>query len=403
MAAALDAAHRAGLVHRDVEPGNILIGREEQVYLTDFGLTKRASSDSGLTRSGQWVGTIDYIAPEQIRGERIDGRADVYSLGCVLYQCLTGSVPYERDSEVSQMYAHLEAPVPNALEIQPALPVGLQLVLERALAKDPDERYSSAGDLSRATTAALTGQPARLQERTVAAGEAAPAWAQTVATRDAQGAHVGYESQEHPEASPTMVDSGCSSRHRGGGRGWGTCRDWCHRWWRRFDDGTNGITVAIAIAIAARDWEQSDPPTTVEKPPSSRESVPTRQIGPMQSLRQHFNLLLQGRYEKAVEDLTPTLLATVDGRDEWIRGQVEDDLEDFSLDAYVSDRSETSATVIVNALRTISVGNGCKVFTGSYGLLPAGERLLRRSGPARLLRSAMPVSAFIPASIGVTS
>jgi serine/threonine protein kinase len=94
VAAALDTAHQVGLVHRDVKPGNILLGSGGEVFLSDFGLTKEALSASGFTATGQMVGTVDYVAPEQIRGDPLDGRADVYSLGCVLFECLTGHVPF---------------------------------------------------------------------------------------------------------------------------------------------------------------------------------------------------------------------------------------------------------------------------------------------------------------------
>ena len=110
VAAGLDAAHKRGLVHRDVKPANILIANEggrNRAYLTDFGLTKQASSAEGLTKTGMYVGTLDYISPEQLRGTGVDARADVYALGCVLYQALTGAVPYPRDSEPAKMWAHM--------------------------------------------------------------------------------------------------------------------------------------------------------------------------------------------------------------------------------------------------------------------------------------------------------
>jgi serine/threonine-protein kinase len=161
IAAGLDAAHRRGLVHRDVKPANVLLAAEdEHVYLTDFGLTKRTTSAAALTRTGMFVGTLDYCAPEQIRGEPSDGRADVYALGCVLYRCLSGEPPYERDSDVAKMYAHLNDPIPSVTALAPEVPAALDGVVARALAKEPDQRYATAGELARAALAALGAAPA---------------------------------------------------------------------------------------------------------------------------------------------------------------------------------------------------------------------------------------------------
>jgi sugar lactone lactonase YvrE/predicted Ser/Thr protein kinase len=155
VASALDAAHRRGLVHRDVKPANILISSDEHVYLSDFGLTKQASSTTGLTATGQLVGTLDYVAPEQIQGQAVDGRTDEYSLGCVLYECLTGTPPYRKESEVAVLWAHMQDPPPRVSDAQPELPRGLDDVVGRALAKDPTERYGTCGELIEAARAAL--------------------------------------------------------------------------------------------------------------------------------------------------------------------------------------------------------------------------------------------------------
>jgi hypothetical protein len=167
VASALDAAHAAGLVHRDVKPANVLLGPDDHVYLTDFGLTKHVLSEAGATREGHWVGTLDFVAPEQIRGERVDARADVYALGCLLHYALTGRPPFDRDSDEAKLWAHLS-------ETPPRLSGPLGPILQRALAKDPDERYPSAGDLGRAAAAALEGEAPGEQERLVAVGAAAP-------------------------------------------------------------------------------------------------------------------------------------------------------------------------------------------------------------------------------------
>jgi serine/threonine protein kinase len=173
MASALDAAHAHGLVHRDVKPANILIGQSGQAYLTDFGLTKHAGSQSGLTKTGMFVGTLDYIAPEQLQGGEVDGRVDVYALGCVLYQALTGTVPYPRDSEPAKIWAHMQEPPPSVVG-HPDVPDQFEGVIARAMAKKPDDRYPSVGDLGRAALAAAKGGEVDAGERTVAMGPAAP-------------------------------------------------------------------------------------------------------------------------------------------------------------------------------------------------------------------------------------
>ncbi|GAA2750483.1 serine/threonine-protein kinase [Kitasatospora cinereorecta] len=149
VASALDAAHARELVHRDVKPGNILIAEgtdsehPEHAYLTDFGLTKKSLSLTGLTSVGQFVGTLDYVAPEQISGKPVDGRCDVYSFGCVVWEMLTGSPPYQRDDDLALLWAHLNDPPPTLSERRPELGPELDRVLARALAKAPDERYGS--------------------------------------------------------------------------------------------------------------------------------------------------------------------------------------------------------------------------------------------------------------------
>jgi Protein kinase domain len=153
IASALDAAHRNGLIHRDVKPGNILVepGPDPDsapiAYLTDLGLTKHLDSHSGATETGELLGTIDYIAPEQISGSQIDGRADVYSLACVLFECLTGVVPYTRENQAAVLWAHLHDDVPRATSVSPSLPRAVDAALARGMAKSPDDRFSTAREL----------------------------------------------------------------------------------------------------------------------------------------------------------------------------------------------------------------------------------------------------------------
>jgi serine/threonine protein kinase len=160
-ARALDAAHRKGLVHRDVKPGNLLIERgsdeadPDHVYLADFGITKHAMSRSGLTSTGQFLGTIDYVAPEQIRGTSVTGQADQYSLGCVLYECLTGRVPFEKDLDAAIIWAHVEETPTMPTILRPELPPEVDDVFGRVLAKRPEERYGSCREFVEAARMAL--------------------------------------------------------------------------------------------------------------------------------------------------------------------------------------------------------------------------------------------------------
>jgi hypothetical protein len=163
VAAALDAAHAAGLVHRDVKPANVLVVEEgpyEKAYLSDFGLTKQLGGAAGMTATGQLVGTLAYIAPEQLRAEPLDARTDVYALGCVLFEALTGRAPFDRDSDAALIFSHLSDPPPRATELRDGLPAAFDDVCTRALAKSPDDRYASAGDLATAARAAMSAAPA---------------------------------------------------------------------------------------------------------------------------------------------------------------------------------------------------------------------------------------------------
>jgi tRNA A-37 threonylcarbamoyl transferase component Bud32 len=160
-ASAIDAAHGRGLIHRDVKPANILItvkDGEERAYLTDFGVAKRFDTVADLTATGVVVGTVDYMAPEQITGGHVDARTDIYALGCVFFQMLSGHVPYERDNSVAKLFAHVSDPPPSIEgELAELYPTFGQ-VLEKAMAKDPADRYLSAGDFVRDAAAALRGK-----------------------------------------------------------------------------------------------------------------------------------------------------------------------------------------------------------------------------------------------------
>ena len=186
--AALDAAHARGMLHRDVKPSNVLLARDDHVYLSDFGLAKRADSAGGLTRQGSIIGRAAYVAPEQILNGRVDARTDVYALGCLLFEALTGEAPFARWEQGPAALAPLDAPRPSPLELRPDLPRGFDDVVRRAMAEDPDERYPSAGDLGQAALVAAGGLRRARPWSVVAIGEAAPA--------------TGEQTAESPAAVP---------------------------------------------------------------------------------------------------------------------------------------------------------------------------------------------------------
>ena len=206
IASALDAAHAAGVIHRDVKPANILIERPgERAYLSDFGVAKSLSSD-GLTRTGTFLGTVDYCAPEQISGKPIDARVDVYALGGVLYHCLAGQPPYIRETQAAVINAHVSDRPPALSSIRPDLPPTLDGVVATAMAKVKEVRYSSASELASAFRSALLEEASPQDRGTVI--EAAPA----VSPTEIQGAPLPQTVIE--AASPGHPLGAASARGR---------------------------------------------------------------------------------------------------------------------------------------------------------------------------------------------
>src|SRR5580704_274546 len=176
-AAALDAAHAHGLVHRDVKPGNILLdsaGGRDHVYLADFGLSKHSVGANTLTGTGQFMGTLDYVSPEQIQGHRADGRADQYALACTVVEMLCGKPPYTRDESMALLWAQLEAPPPLVTELRADLPAELNDVISTALSKSPNDRYPTCLDFATALAQACARPPVVLRDPTELAAAVPP-------------------------------------------------------------------------------------------------------------------------------------------------------------------------------------------------------------------------------------
>lgn len=156
VASALEHSHRNGIIHRDIKPGNILIDHSDNCLLTDFGIAKVAEANSNFTQTGHVVGTPSYISPELGRGDKVDQRSDVYSLGILLYQMLSGELPFNAETPLAIVLMHVQDPVPSILSKQPGLSPLVEKVLFKALAKEPDERYSSTGELADAFNSAIS-------------------------------------------------------------------------------------------------------------------------------------------------------------------------------------------------------------------------------------------------------
>jgi serine/threonine protein kinase len=198
---ALDAAHARGLVHRDVKPANILVADGDRAYLSDFGVVKELAGN-GTTRTGSFIGTIEYCAPEQIEGGDVDGRADVYALACVLYECLTGEPPFRRPSEVAVLNAHLHTPPPKLSRAAPDLPAALEPVISKALSKSPLDRYATCGELIAAARAAAAER--RVHRLRLAASIALLVLAALLGAAIALGAVLAFRDSPKPRITTVV-------------------------------------------------------------------------------------------------------------------------------------------------------------------------------------------------------
>lgn len=159
VASALDEAHRKNIIHRDIKPANILFNSKDEAFLSDFGIAKSTEATSGLTADNTFIGTVEYMSPEQIQGDNeLDGRTDVYSLGIVLYLMLTGKLPFKKDTMVSTIMAHLTDPIPSVQEHLSQSRLPWDDILKKALAKDPEDRYQTAGEMATDINSLLSGK-----------------------------------------------------------------------------------------------------------------------------------------------------------------------------------------------------------------------------------------------------
>jgi Protein kinase domain len=244
VASALDAAHACGLVHRDVKPANMLLGgvadtgRADHIYLSDFGISKQLNATSSLTMTGQVLGTLNYLAPEQIEGRQVDGRSDAYALACTAFELLAGSPPFRRDENMAVMWAQLNAAPPRLTSLRPDLPPAVDRVLARGLAKSPDGRFPScvafSAALHQACAPVLDGTagpgpgsapPRATRPAAPTAADPAPAPAPAPAPSTLPGAPADQPARPATTPMPVLPDRGgrppLGAKRRSGARGAG--------------------------------------------------------------------------------------------------------------------------------------------------------------------------------------
>ena len=303
VARALDAAHAHGLVHRDVKPANILLQRSESgeiehVYLSDFGVTKHATSVSGLTKTGALVGTVDYMAPEQIEGQTVSAQTDVYALACLFYQSLTGRVPYHRETEAAVLWAHMRGDYEPLASVRPGLPPALDAPLAKALSKEPSKRFERATEFVDAFSAAAADGASRPSDLIAQPADATVA--EPLAPAPPQPGSLGLDrppdvtrpdrepvasapAPTPPPPAPSAPAPQSQSRRpgRGGGGGSGGsggARRGLPRWWPA---GAAVLALAVvggAIALLSGGSSSEDSKSKADSFPASLVGVPTNHV-----------------------------------------------------------------------------------------------------------------------------
>jgi hypothetical protein len=289
VASALDAAHAAGLVHRDVKPTNMLLDvrpeRPDHVYLSDFGLSRGMLSSASLTGLGQFLGTPDYVAPEQIEGKPVTGQADQYALACATFEMLTGQAPFRRDQANLVIWSHLSMPPPSLTALRPGLPAEADQVIARAMAKGPADRYPRCADFAEALRGALGLAPYAHRVSSVAErpdavhpAERAAELTQTAAAWPAQAART-TPGRAQPGTGPAIAQAGSAGADGGaaaGGRG-GPGPAATRRWLATGAAVVAVVVVYLVIAAAAHAFPFAKP----AHPAASRPVIrPTRQVTP---------------------------------------------------------------------------------------------------------------------------
>lgn len=204
LASALDDAHLKGIVHRDLKPANILFDRTGEPYISDFGIAKITQSQTATVTGGAIVGTPAYMSPEQAQGEKIDGRSDIYSLGVILYEMLSGIQPYQATTPMAIVVKHITDPIPHILDVNPSLPTAIEMIIEKAMAKNPDDRFSSAGEFYAALSAVASGQSADEALKTATLSASATRIAASK-TRLGAGKTQAAEPKTQPRGKPNFI------------------------------------------------------------------------------------------------------------------------------------------------------------------------------------------------------